>query len=61
MQPGTACGTLPGTSHSHPEPNRPEANMRVSDVNFRREAWWMLLLAALVPLIALMTTWLWIR
>ena len=27
--------------------------MRWSDVNFRREAWWMLLLAALVPMIAL--------
>lgn len=34
--------------------------MRWSDVNFRREAWWMALLAALVPMIALMM-WLWNR
>ena len=34
--------------------------MRWSDVNFRREAWWMLLLAALVSMIARMM-WLWNR
>jgi hypothetical protein len=36
-------------------------DMRWSDVNFRREAWWLLLLAALVPLAGLMLTWLWNR
>ena len=35
--------------------------MRWSDVNFRREAWWMLLLAALVPLAALAAATLWGR
>jgi hypothetical protein len=35
--------------------------MRWSDVNFRREAWWLLLVGALVPLAGLMMTWLWNR
>jgi hypothetical protein len=35
--------------------------MRLSDVNFRREAWWLLLLAAVVPL-GLFAAWLqWTR
>jgi hypothetical protein len=33
--------------------------MRMSDVNFRREAWWLLLLAAVVPLGLLAASLLW--
>jgi hypothetical protein len=34
-------------------------DMRWSDVNFRREAWWLLLLGAVVPLGLLAASLLW--
>jgi hypothetical protein len=33
--------------------------MKLSNVNFRREAWWLLLLATLVPLAGLAALLLW--
>ena len=35
--------------------------MRFSDINFRREAWWLLLLATLVPLAGLLAAVMWPR
>jgi hypothetical protein len=35
--------------------------MRLSDVNFRREAWWLLLLAAIIPIAAVAADYLWPR
>lgn len=35
--------------------------MRFSDVNFRREAWWLLLLAVIIPIAAIAVRYLWPR
>jgi hypothetical protein len=33
--------------------------MRLSDVNFRREAWWLILAATLVPVLGMTAAWFW--